>query len=169
MKYLKSLLLTLALALASFTATAGNATSAIEATVLTIATADAGVTAQAERYSYTSYREAQPERSTNVRAITGGVVGGALGALLTRNTGYSERYAAMSGLAAIGTALGNAADRRAERRRQQTGGRDGAGGYQVVLRLGNGETRAVFMDSLDPSIQPRSRVWLIGDSTIIPN
>lgn len=163
-------IITIALALASFTATAGNSASAIEATVLTIADAPS-VSAQADRtggYTYARYTRDE-DRPSNVRAITGGVVGGAVGALLTRNTGYSERYAAMSGLAAIGTALGNAADRRAQRRQSQAGTTGGAGGYQVIVRLGSGETRAVFMDALDPRIQPRSRVWLVGDATIIPD
>lgn len=162
-------IITIALALASFTAIAGTSTTAVEATVLTIADAPS-VSAQADRTGYTYARYTRDEdRPSNVRAITGGVVGGAVGALLTRNTGYSERYAAMSGLAAIGTALGNAADRRAQRRQSQAGTTGGAGGYQVIVRLGSGETRAVFMDALDPRIQPRSRVWLVGDATIIPD
>lgn len=140
---------------ASVPALAGTASTAVEATVLTVA--------EAARVPQADTAFAVPDRD-NSRTLAGGALGSLAGAVLARNSGNGNGYAAMAGLAAVGAALGHFADRRADRRRAEPEG------FQVILRLDTGETRAVFMPApLDPHIQPRSRVWLIGDSTIIPN
>jgi outer membrane lipoprotein SlyB len=75
------------------------------------------------------------------RTAAGAGIGGAIGALATRNSSQSsDRYAAAALGAAIGGAIGNRRDRNAQRVR----------GFDVVVRYDNGRLGSIFLKEVPP-------------------
>jgi outer membrane lipoprotein SlyB len=76
----------------------------------------------------------QNERTSGVGAIAGGVVGGAAGSGIGRGSGNTL---AIVGGAALGALAGNAVENQAGK----------TSGYEITVRLDNGETRVVAQEA----------------------
>ena len=86
-----------------------------------------------------SYEDAQ-QRGYG-RTAAGAGIGGAIGALATRNSSQSsDRYAAAALGAAIGGAIGNRRDRNEQRVR----------GFDVVVRYDSGRLGSIFLKEVPP-------------------
>lgn len=163
--YLAAAILVGTFALWSGTANAQSATSARQGTVLTIQAAEQ----TSSQAGYGSYQQPYQQQSYQ-RATVGGVIGGLVGAIATRNSRSVYRYEGGAAGAAIGAAIGYAADRRADQRQTQrayAAQEQARYGAQVIVKLDDGQTVAVFSHSL-AGIYPGSRVWLVGNQELIP-
>ncbi|HEX7324272.1 MAG TPA: hypothetical protein VF292_02820 [Rhodanobacteraceae bacterium] len=147
------------------------ATTAQSATVIAVAP---GTATQQQQYAIQQqeqqeygYQQQDGYTQRNSRAIIGGILGTALGALAGRHSSAGWYGAGIGG--AIGTAVGNHLDANAERKRAQEVAflRAHANvGYQVVLKLAHGGNAAVFVRG--ELFVPGEKVWLIGQNEIIP-
>jgi outer membrane lipoprotein SlyB len=95
--------------------------------------------------------EVEPQRGYG-RTAAGAGIGGAIGALATRNSDSRDRYAAAALGAAIGGAIGNRRDRNAQRIR----------GFDVVVRYDSGRLGSIFLSEVPP-VDVGQMAFLVGN------